>query len=118
MARLLRIVKSGEVDADAGGVDAKIAAPAALGGAHDDAASRARLGDVDDDVIGEAHPKALLACLDTACRGIGRDDRPAHLLRPRERKRERLLRRKRERQRGKVGITALLQGSGFRRQRR
>ena len=28
-----------------------------------------RLGDPDDDVVGEAHPKALLARLDAACRG-------------------------------------------------
>ena len=63
--------------------------------------------------VGEAHPKALLARLDAACRGIRLDDRPAHLLRCRERSRERLLGRERERQRGKIGITALLHGGGF-----
>jgi hypothetical protein len=35
-------------------------------------------------VVGEAHPKAMLARLDAACRGIGLDDRPTHLLRCRE----------------------------------
>jgi len=101
-------VKSRKVGADAGVVDAKIAAPMARRGAHVDATSRARLGDPNDDVVGEAHPKASLARLDAACRGIGFHDRPAHLLRCRERKRERLLGRERERQRGKIGITALL----------
>src|SRR4029077_12320472 len=86
-----RLVKSREVGADAGGVDAKIAAPMARRGAHVDATSRVRLGvgDPDDDVVGEAHPKALLARLDAACRGIDLDDRPTHLLCCRERNRER-----------------------------
>src|ERR1700737_824657 len=97
VAWLLRLVKSREVGADAGGVDAKIAAPMARRGAHVDATSRAGLGDPDDDVVGEAHPKALLARLDAACRGIGLDDRPTHLLRCRERKRERLVGRERQR---------------------
>ena len=64
-------------------------------------------------VVGEAHPKAMLARLDAACRGIGLDDRPTHLLRCRKRDRERLLGRERERQRGKIGITVLLQSGGF-----
>src|SRR5258707_8248604 len=64
-------------------------------------------------VVGEAHPKAMLARLDAACRGIGLDDRPTHLLRCREGSRERLLGRERERQRGKIGITVLLQSGGF-----
>ena len=78
------------------GIDAKIAAPMARRGARVDATSRVRLGDPDDDVVGEAHPKALLARLDAACRGIGLDDRPIHLLRCGERNRERLLGRERE----------------------
>src|ERR1700730_18676955 len=39
-----------------------------------DATSRVRLGDPNDDVVGEAHPKAMLARLDAACRGIGLDE--------------------------------------------
>ena len=57
-------------------------------------------------------PKALFARLDAACRGIGLDDRPAHLLRCRDRNRERLVGRERERQRGKIGNRAFA-GSGF-----
>src|SRR6266478_4256416 len=85
VAWLLHLVKSREVGADAGGVDAKITAPMARRGAR----------------------------VDATCRGVGLDDRPAHLLRCRERNRERLLGRERERQRGKIRITAFLQGSGF-----
>src|SRR6266446_3775271 len=40
---------------------------------------------------------ALLAHLDVACRGIGLDDRPTHLLRCRERNRKPLVGRERER---------------------
>ena len=54
-------------------------------------------------VVGEAHPKAMLARLDAECRGIGLDDRPTHLLRCREGSRERLLGRERERQRARSG---------------
>src|SRR5438132_12099899 len=44
VARLLRVVKSREVGADASGVDAKIAAPMARRGAHVDATSPVRPG--------------------------------------------------------------------------
>ena len=56
VAWLLRLVKSREVGADAGGVDAKIAAPMARRGAHVDATSRVRLGDPDDDIVGNDCP--------------------------------------------------------------
>jgi transposase InsO family protein len=59
VAWLLRLVKSREVGADAGGVDAKIAAPMARRGAHVDATSRVRLGDPNDDVVGESPSKSF-----------------------------------------------------------
>src|SRR5438874_153637 len=77
-----------EIIANALGVDAEVTAPIARRRAQVDAATRIRRSDPDDDVVGKAHPAASLARFDLACRLVGRDDRPAHLLGCLERSRE------------------------------
>src|ERR1700741_3294819 len=65
------------VGADACRVHAVVTAALPAGGAHVDGASPSLAGDPDDDIVDEGEPTALLARLDAADTGVGRDDGPA-----------------------------------------
>src|ERR1700730_14811970 len=71
------LAQRAQISANAGGVDAIVAAPLAAGRAYVNAAAGLVPRNSDDDIVGEAEPAGLLTSLDGARVGIRGDDRPA-----------------------------------------